>query len=134
MSLFNLELLSLAVQRMRHSAARQQVIAENIANADTPGYRARDVAAFEFQRELRETGAAGGALRRTDPAHLAAPSRGTGEVETEESRWEILPSGNSVTLEHEMLRMSHAKLQHDQAAVYYRKAVDLLRAASGGRF
>lgn len=39
----NLNILQMASQLAAHSSARQAVIAENIAQADTPGYRARDI-------------------------------------------------------------------------------------------
>lgn len=61
-------------QALALRAQRQQVLASNIANADTPGYQARDM---DFAAALRQaTGAAPGAALRptaasTDPRHLA---------------------------------------------------------------
>jgi len=61
-------------QALRVRAERQQVLAGNIANADTPGYRARDV---DFGAAMAaEMGGSSGALplRRTSPRHLAGAS------------------------------------------------------------
>ena len=57
-------ILNLATDKARHAAARQEVAARNVANADTPGYRARDVT--EFNAELDP----GFRARRTHPAHF----------------------------------------------------------------
>jgi flagellar basal-body rod protein FlgB len=142
MSFFNLDLLGVALQRMRHSAARETVIAQNIAQADTPGRRARDLAAFDFGAELarvRNVEGGGGAsdpshLRLTRAGHRAASGRTDFATSERASSWEILPGGNAVSLEQQMLAMTETKLMHDQAVAYYRKAVELLKAASSGRF
>jgi flagellar basal-body rod protein FlgB len=142
MSFMNIDLFSVALQRMRHGAARQQLIAENVANADTPGHEARDLAAFDFGRELaqarqghgRAAGPDPGALARTRPGHMAtAPESGFGSsVPT--TAWEELPRGEGVALEQQVLAMTETKLRHDEAAAYYRKAVELTRIATSARF
>jgi flagellar basal-body rod protein FlgB len=140
MSLFNLDLLGVALQRMRHSSARQNVIALNIAQADTPNRQARDIAGFDFGAELTKIQTAGetpadpGHVRLTHAGHRPAPDD-TGFARGEPATsWDILPGGNAVSLEQQMLSMTETKLMHDQAAAYYKKAVEFLRAASSGRF
>jgi flagellar basal-body rod protein FlgB len=142
MSFMNVDLFSVALQRMRHGAARQQIIAENVANADTPGHEARDLAAFDFGRELERArlgdaaDAAGdpGALARTQPGHMAtAPESGTGQV-VATAAWEVLPRGEGVVLEQQMLALTETRLRHDAAAAYYRKTADLMRAAMSAKF
>ena len=64
----NLNILRLASGLAAHASSRQQVVAENIAHADTPGYRARDVA--EFSESLRG-GTPAFAAKVTRPGHLA---------------------------------------------------------------
>jgi flagellar basal-body rod protein FlgB len=142
MSFLNIDLFSVALQRMRHGAARQQLIAENVANADTPGHDARDLAPFDFGRELERArldhagDSAGdpGALARTQPGHMAtAPGNGLGPSVAAAS-WEELPRGEGVVLEQQMLAMTETRLRHDEAAAYYRKATDLMRAAMSAKF
>ena len=142
MSLFNLDLLGVAMQRMRHSATRQQVIAENIANADTPDQKARDIAGFSFGRELERirqgrsgtTATDPGMLLQTRAGHIGTPTERGFDSKNPAESWEILPGGNAVELEQQMLAMTETKLQYDQAAAYYGKTADLLRAAASARF
>jgi flagellar basal-body rod protein FlgB len=117
-------LMRLAMDAARHAAARQAVIAANVANADTPGYRARDLGAFD-------PGADGMQLRRSDPRHLA----GGGSPQ----RPQVLadapadPNGNSVTLQDEVLRSVEAGRAHNRALAVYSASLDLMRASLGRR-
>ncbi len=66
MALSDIPILSMLRTRMRPQA-RQQVLAENVANADTPNYQAKDLAPPDFQRELTTASLA---LQRTSPGHI----------------------------------------------------------------
>jgi flagellar basal-body rod protein FlgB len=142
MSLFNIDLLGVAMQRLRHSATRQQVISENVANADTPNRLARDVTAFSFGQELERVRLADkgqvpqdpGALRVTQASHMATPTENGFRPSDPSESWEVLPGGNAIELEQQMLAMTQSKLQYDEAAAYYGKATDMLRAAMSVRF
>ena len=64
--------LDFQAQALNLRAERQRLIASNIANADTPGYQARDM---DFARALREAtgaGTAAGTLVTTNPGHISA--------------------------------------------------------------
>ena len=90
---------SLASQQNRWLSVRQSVVAQNVANANTPGYKALDVTPFE--EVLNATGVE---MRKTKPAHLS-PVRGAGsDADTEEQGKWIVHSGNSVSLEEQMLK------------------------------
>jgi flagellar basal-body rod protein FlgB len=80
-------LLEVASMQARWLASRQAVTAENIANAATPGFVARDVTAFDE------------ALRK-----IAAGGTGRAELMRDEAPWSVRPSGNSVSLEEELIR------------------------------
>lgn len=81
---------------------RQAVTAENIANADTPGYRSRDVQAFGMSLQQ-----AGLAMMQTHPAHQAAPSQAEGGVQWGAGTvWDRALSGNDVALEAELMKSS----------------------------
>ena len=104
-----LAVFAISSQRMQWLSARQSAIASNIANADTPGYRARDVAAFEgFLNGARLD------TTTTAPGHIStAPVNGAIEVKaTERGGGESKHSGNSVSLEHELIRASNVKSSH----------------------
>ena len=80
-------LLEVASMQARWLAARQAVTAENVANASSPGYLARDVVAFD-EALARFSGARDANIQRS--------------IST--TSWEVRPSGNSVSLENEMVR------------------------------
>lgn len=111
----------------RHAGARQAVVAQNMANADTPGYGARDIAPFSAY----VGGDSGFALRATRPGHFAG--QGAGQAfEPRIDRGAIRdPNGNSVSLETEMLRGVEVKRQHDRALAIYRAGINVLRTAIG---
>lgn len=118
-----LEVTRMAQALMAHSAARLGMAAQNVAQADTPGYRARDVADFA------ETYARGQSLRTTRPGHFGhvrddslAPIRLDLPAD---------PNGNSVSLEEEMIRAAHARQGHDMALAVYRSVSAITRAALG---
>jgi flagellar basal-body rod protein FlgB len=80
-------------------SVRQATIAGNIANANTPGYKALDVAPFEKTLEATHL-----AMAATQPAHIPdLPSRAGGVDVREAQPWEITHSGNSVSLEQELI-------------------------------
>lgn len=125
----NLTLLRLSSSLAAHSTARQQVLSENIAHADTPGYQARDIP--DFGETLRGSTPAFSA-RTTRPGHLAFGADPNGFapqavlVEGAES-----PNGNSVSLEEQMMRAAEVRQSHDMALGVYRKSMDILRSSLG---
>ena len=120
---------SIAQALAAHAAARQAAIVENVANADTPGYRARDLADFADTYRAADQGA----LRQT----RAGPSRRGGRVDrsgTGRARRDRTqsPNGNTVSLEDQMVRAAEVRQrEHDLALAVYRKSLDILRTASG---
>lgn len=106
-----------------HAAQRQTVIAANVANADTPGYRARDVENFaSFLERSRETG-------RNRPS-LPALQAGQ-QARLMDLAQPAAPNGNTVALESEMVRAVETRKQHEMALTIYRSAGSILRAALG---
>ncbi|WP_050900924.1 FlgB family protein [Oceanicola sp. S124] len=114
----------------RHAETRQAVVAQNTANSDTPGYRARDVIPFS---ELVEGGAPGIGLRKTRAAHLNGSDAGGTAILREDRNGASEPNGNSVSVELEMLKAVAVKRQHDQALAVYRSGLTLMRTATGRR-
>ena len=120
----NLTLLDLASEMARHATARHRVIAENVANADTPGYRARDVK--DFQAIVKESFTA----RATRPEH-AGFDRPDHAPQTFELALAPSPNGNSVNIEDQAVRAVQAQGQHALALAVYAKAIDILRTGLG---
>lgn len=120
------DVMRMAQAMARHSAARQNVIAENIAQADTPGFRARDAADFGA-RYRGEDG-----LRATRAGHLGASADGQDlRPEIDRTAPTLSPNGNSVSLEREMMRAAQTRQSHDLALAVYSSARTVLRMALG---
>lgn len=113
-----LEIFALATARAQHAAARQAVVAQNIANANTPGYRAQDVGDFMDTWRRMQSG-------ETAPAGSPMPLRVI-DAGTPSS-----PNGNTVSLELEMLRGIEAQRAHSRALQVYGSAMSILRTSIG---
>jgi flagellar basal-body rod protein FlgB len=120
-----LELTRMAQALAAQSGARMAVIAENVANADTPGYKAKDVPAFA---EVYE--ASGQEMRATRPGHLTAASP-VAMPAPDTVRGHEAPNGNSVSLEAEMVKSVEARQSHEMALAIYRATSDVVRASLG---
>ncbi len=123
----NISVLKMAGDMARHAGERQTHIARNMANADTPGYRARDLP--DFARTYNEAPLT---LRTTRAAHLPPPG-GTapGLPEPIYRNTEPSPNGNDVSLETEMMTSAGVRYSHEMALSIYSSARDILRASIG---
>jgi flagellar basal-body rod protein FlgB len=124
-----LSVLKLASQLAAHSAVRQKVIAENVAHADTPGYRARDLT--DFAKTVESAGDPF-ASRVTRPGHIAFGADGNGFEAREATAFGAEnPNGNTVSLEDQMMRAADARQSHQLALGVYGKSLDILRSGLG---
>ncbi len=98
MPITDIPILNMLRERMQWQQARQEVLARNVANADTPNYQAKDLAPLDFSRQLSAVSLS---LDRTNPEHIAATS-GDSQFASKNSDYEIRPRGNSVSHEDEM--------------------------------
>ena len=122
-----LEIMSMAQAMARHAADRQNVVSQNIANADTPGYRAKDISPFS---ELYAAGSTTG-LTVSRPGHLRDHPDRSAMPRVHDSTADMSPNGNSVSLETEMVKAVEVKRQHDQALAIYKSSMNVLRASLG---
>lgn len=95
---------------------RQQAISNNIANVDTPGYRAQDVS---FESELRRSlGSTAGRLATTSARHIANAPRHSGQLGTQAAQ--ALTSqrrdGNDVYIDQEMVKLAETQMRYQAAA------------------
>ncbi|MEM1401184.1 MAG: flagellar basal body rod protein FlgB [Pseudomonadota bacterium] len=118
-------------KRLNWLATKQDVLARNIANADTPEYLARRVASFTDT--LSQSGQANLGMRATHAKHIApaVPNRSV-RVERDDA-YEASPNGNTVVLEQQMMQVGQATLEHQAATQVYRKTMSLFRVALGRR-
>ena len=108
---------------------RQRVIAENVANADTPGYGGRDLKQpTDFAAALRS----GGGLQvvRTNRAHIAPPVSAPRFDPTKSPDSETTLDGNSVVVEEQMLKMAESRMAYDAAIGFYQKSMSMIRMAA----
>ncbi|PTV95168.1 flagellar basal-body rod protein FlgB [Rhodobacter aestuarii] len=122
-----LEMFQMAQGMARQAALRESAIATNIANADTPGYQARDVS--DFSETYRSEHGEG--MRATRSGHLGADGAHRVEVAQVRNPGASSPDGNDVSLEDEMVKAVEVKRQHDLALAIYKSSLNVLRASLG---
>ncbi|WP_339748780.1 flagellar basal body rod protein FlgB [uncultured Maricaulis sp.] len=123
--------LGLLTQSMNFHTQRQRVIAENVANANTPGYVAKDLDQNDFQRSLQEQMQARSAPRseqgRGGVPNLSSPVRQWQPVDAPDS--ETTVNGNSVVLEEQMVQANENRMAYESALSLYQKSLGLIRTA-----
>ena len=111
-----------------HASRRMELVAKNVAQSATPGYKAMDLPEFS---EVYDSSAPGG-MRATRPGHFTS----AGTVMTEVPRPSpggASPNGNTVSLEEEMVKSVMVRKDHNMALAIYGNARDILRASLGRR-
>lgn len=124
-----LTLVTAIRRKMAYLTQRQEVLAHNVANADTPGYHARELAPFEFRNEVRARflvpqATLPGHIRLTSPTEIA-------RNDVERVPFETAPAGNSVILDEQMLKISDNNHDYQLVLNLYRKQVGMLKTAIG---
>lgn len=125
-----ISLFQTMTHKLDYITVRHTLLAQNVANADTPGYEAHDLKTFTD------------ALRTVQPAsmlathgrHMVAELGNT--TFREDSRvegWEVVPSGNEVTLEEQMIRAADNSREHQLTTQLMKKHVTMLKATLSTR-
>lgn len=125
-----MELDALLEQKMAYLNKKQSVLAENVANSDTPGYKAKELAPFTFAETLKQVnvGITTTDVRHIVPASMAGINAKTVKVKTSET----LPSGNSVDLESQMMEVSKTGIEYNTITSLMRKIDKLFEIALKG--
>jgi len=133
MNLDDLALFRMARARMDYASQRHTVLAQNIANADTPGWRARDVEEPDFARMARDAMQAPPRAVTTHPDHVAAGPYRSGPYRevTERHTFETSISGNPVVLEEQVQKMASGRSQYKLAVTLVQKHLKMLKTALG---
>ena len=132
MDFSNITILSAMKKRLAWLGQRQEVLAQNIANADTPGKKANDLEPLDFKRlvgrENRQI-----AVRRTNKAHLTGGFKAPRDFAEKESRkpYETAPAGNAIILEEQMMKLGKTSADHKLMTELYKKHMNMFRIAIG---
>ena len=118
----SLDVIRTSAAMARHAGRRQALAAVNVANADTPGFRARALPSFTQTFEAQ-------GLRATRPGHLG--SAGSDGARAFDKPGESSPNGNTVSLESEMFASAEATREQGRAIAIWRHAITVLRTSLG---
>lgn len=121
--------------RMQNLSERQRVVAQNIANSETPGYKAREVSEPSFAALIGGSGTiATPQVQLTDRMKSlgAIQPAGNGLI-LDKDITETKPDGNNVTLEDQLLKMGEIQADFQAMTGLYRKQMSMLKTAVGGR-
>lgn len=131
-------LLKAATKKMHWHETRQKYIAENVSNADTPGYVPKDIKPLDFKQMLRKTSTSLTTRPTiTNSKHLSSSNTSTKDdnfsVLEQKGNYETSPTGNSVVLEEQLMLMNNNQLDHKLTTTIYKKTLQALRKSTQGR-
>jgi len=121
----NLDIFRMSSTMARYAGKQQAVVAQNVANSDTPGFIPREMPAFEVAYLPT---AESGQQRATRSQHLHGSMGGDTLPAAIQIDAQASPNGNQVSLETEMLKSVDAKRQHDRAMAIYKTSLSVLRS------
>ena len=132
MDLGGFKIMQYAQLRMEHAAQRQRVLAQNVANLDTPNYRPKDVRELDFEKELRRTQEPI-EMAQTNASHLSGtrPAQDVFRNESPRKTFEESPDGNQVILEEQMQKVGSARGEYTRALRLMSKHMQMLQIAIG---
>ena len=126
MNLTSVPLLDVLRERMSWLSARQNVLSQNVANVDTPGYSAIDLKPVDFEKVLKDATDSSefqGGLTVTDPNHISVAPQSSGYDKS------IDQTGDAVSVEEEMMKVADTQAQYQAATNIYAKAISMMRTA-----
>ena len=135
MAITDVPILSMLRTKMNWAQERQKVLAQNVANADTPNYRGRDLVAPKFADSVgvatRQVDKV--VLAATEPGHITGSMGGNSAYETTKGGYEVRPTGNAVNLEDEMMKVANNQMEYQAATALYSRSLGLIKVALGKR-
>ena len=134
MELGKLSLFSIVKKRMAWLGQRQEILAQNIANSDTPGFKSRDLKPFKFEDLVRREGN-NMRMMATKGNHLSGISKRASEFGSEINRHpqETDTTGSSVVIEEQMAKMSESSIGYRMTTDLYKKHLNMIKMAIGRR-
>lgn len=138
MVLDNIPLFAMLKGRLGYLSQRERLVAENVANADTPGFTPRDLKPFTFDQHMAAQAGARRLTVNASPEAAAAMSRSSGQAGFKRTTHKVVSApdsdttldGNQVVLEDQMLKMNETRMNYDAAITFYQKSMGILRMAA----
>ena len=132
MGIADIPIFSMLRTRMEWHQTRQKVLAENVANADTAGYRPRDLVAPNFERETQRP-LIGVSLSTTEGGHINGGAIDRTPFRSRAGGYEVRPTGNAVSLEDQMMKVAANQMDFQAATSLYTHSLNLIKTALGRR-
>lgn len=121
-------------RKMDWLSKNHTVLAQNIANADTPGYQARELQKLDFKRRLEMMSSDRVPVRMTNANHIQGSTNDSPwKASTRKQPYEVTPSGNAVSLEEQAVLASKNSMEYQLATMLYGKSLSMVRLALGRR-
>lgn len=129
MALTDLPIFQALKSKMQWHQVRQGVLAENVANSDTPHYKAKDLKDFTFADHIGRQ-QFGLQTAVTKSGHITGAMTGGGKAKIEEGdMFEVTPSGNNVNLEEQMMLVTQNQMDFQAASSIYSRSLGLIKTA-----
>ena len=122
-----------ALSGLNAASADLRVTGNNIANANTPGYRAKDLKPLEFKEMVDGPDEQHVRINRTNKRHIYVEEIADYESQVNRDVSEITPNGNTVLLEQEMMKVAETQIQYELTTSLYKKNLGMLKTALGRR-
>lgn len=129
MNLDGLSMFHLMGQKLNWLGARQTVLSQNVANADTPGYKPKDLKPFTFGGALQLAKAV--PLAETNAMHIQGGGASSKPALTRGEIIEEQPDGNAVSIEDQLAKVANTATDYEMVINLYRKQIGLLKTAIG---
>ena len=120
--------------KMGYHAERQDQLARNVANVDTPGYKAHDLKDLDFQR-MAHIESSRLNVRATNSKHITDTRKDMTDFRSEKVRktYEMTPMENNIVLEEQMMKIAENQMEYQKVMGLYTKATSLFKTAIGNQ-
>lgn len=134
MTIQNIGLLNAIGAKMDYINQRQSIIAQNVANSDTPGYRPKDLKEFDFASlvNVEDSTSQNVKVATTDDLHIPKADQAF-DPKTRKQRdmYEVAPAGNSVIIEEQLIQAGRNTMDYNLMLNIYQKQIGMFKTALG---
>jgi flagellar basal-body rod protein FlgB len=127
----DMPLMSFIREKMKWHQARQSVLASNVANADTVGYKPKDLTELTFDQHLPKVNRPQKVMMTTHAKHIDVNFASDGFDRSSGKDFEVTPSGNAVVLEDQMVKVANNQFDYQMATTVYSRSLGLIKIALG---
>ncbi|MCK9918930.1 flagellar basal body rod protein FlgB [Microbacteriaceae bacterium K1510] len=134
MAITDIPIFSMLRTRLDWAQTRQRLLAENVANSDTPNYQAHDLAPLSFPdpAKIATAGVPRVQLAQTEAGHFSL-AEGSSQFSENKAGYDVRPTGNAVSLEEEMMKVTANQMDYQTASALYTHSLNLIKTAIGKR-